>query len=186
MQDRPGPFTLRERAAVLGISLNTLRRRMAADQVKAARIERAPGFVWQVYLGGAAPSNDRATERVRRGHASAAQQPPTSIMPAEAMAAYSDSLMVPLLQALGQCEERARELLREAGRLRTEQDAVDGRIAHLEFELSPLGESDAAAGDSEISAAADSLPGPHEPTAKGHVHEAWWQRWRWWMVGFAL
>jgi excisionase family DNA binding protein len=45
-------FTLQEAAAILGVSLNTLRRRIDAGQVRAERVERPQGHVWRVYLDG--------------------------------------------------------------------------------------------------------------------------------------
>jgi excisionase family DNA binding protein len=51
-QHPPGAFTLQEAAAVLAISLNTLRRRIEAGQVRAERVERPQGHVWRVYLDG--------------------------------------------------------------------------------------------------------------------------------------
>ena len=74
MQDRPGPFTLREGAAALGISLNTLRRRIAAGEIKAEKIERPQGFVWQVYLDGStAPFKDGANGTVHQDGAGTVQ-----------------------------------------------------------------------------------------------------------------
>ena len=109
MQDRPGPFTLREGAATLGISLNTLRRRIAAGQIRAERVERPQGFMWQVYLDGAVePSQDRANGTVHQDRPGTVQQPPTapSIVQAEAMAAYTRSVLEPLVMALERSEER--------------------------------------------------------------------------------
>jgi hypothetical protein len=176
---------LRERAAVLGISLNTLRRRLVTGQARAEHIERAPGIFWQVYLGGAARSQAPANETAQPDHASAAQQPPTAIMKTKGMAAYGHSLRVPLQRARGQCEERARRLVRGAGRLLAEDDAVTVRIAGLELEQPPWGTDPADVSEWPPSMS-DSLAGPHEPRPRGKKQKSWWQRWRWWMIGFAL
>jgi hypothetical protein len=123
MQDRPGPFTLREGAAALGVSLNTLRRRIAAGQVRAERVERAQGFVWQVYPDGAAPSRDGARETVQRDRPGTVQQaptPPTALAQAEAMAAYTRSLLEPLVAHVGELEGTVRDQAETIGRLTAE------------------------------------------------------------------
>src|SRR5215213_6946498 len=57
-RDASPAFTLRQAAAVLGISLNTLRKRIADGQVRAERVERPQGHVWRVYVDGADRSID--------------------------------------------------------------------------------------------------------------------------------
>jgi len=128
-QDPSTPFTLRAAAEVLGISLNTLRRRIAAGQVKAERVERPQGFVWQVYLDGAAPSQVNGSDgTVQRDGAGTVQQPPTDIMRAEAMAAYTRSLLEPLVAHAAELEGAVRELERENGRLVAELAAAQAQI----------------------------------------------------------
>lgn len=51
-QHPPTVFSLQEAATVLGVSHNTLRRRIEAGQVRAERVERPQGHVWRVYLDG--------------------------------------------------------------------------------------------------------------------------------------
>lgn len=130
-RDGSGPFTLREAAAVLGISLNTLRRRIAAGQVQAEQVQRPQGFVWQVHLHGAATQRHRADETVQQDGAGTVQQPSTAIMQAEAMAAYTRSLLEPLVNALERSEGRVAELERENGRLVAERDGARAELDAL-------------------------------------------------------
>ncbi len=158
MQDRPGPFTLREGAAVLGVSLNTLRRRIAAGQVRAERVERAQGFVWQVYLDGAAPSQDGANETVQRDRPGTVLHPPTAIMQAEAMAAYTRSLLEPLVSHVAELEGAVRMLERENGRLAAENAALQAQNATL------------------TASTEEQAPEPStEPSAP--PESPWWRRW---------
>jgi hypothetical protein len=53
--ERPRSYSLREAAGVLGVSVTALRRRVAAGQIKAERVERPQGSVWRVYLDAHAP-----------------------------------------------------------------------------------------------------------------------------------
>jgi len=55
-------YSLQDAAAVLGVSVNTLRKRIRAGQVRAERIERPQGYVWQVYLDGLQPPDQRADD----------------------------------------------------------------------------------------------------------------------------
>jgi len=142
MQDPPGPsrhgptvFALREAAAALGISRNTLRRRIAAGQIRAEQVERPQGFVWQVYLDDPQGSGHGSNGTVQQDRPGTVQQgstltPPvagagTDIMRAEAMAAYTRSLLEPLVQTIERQAERVAELEREVGRL-TERLALAG------------------------------------------------------------
>jgi len=58
-QDAPtAGYSLQEAATLLGIGVNTLRRRIAAGQVRAEQVERPQGYVWRVYLVGRHPPID--------------------------------------------------------------------------------------------------------------------------------
>ncbi len=127
-QDRSPAFTLREAAAVLGVSLNTLRRRIAAGQVRADRVQRPQGHVWQVYLDDAAPCRDRADGTVQRDGAGTVQQPPADLMRAEAMATYTRSLLEPLVARLAEQEQIIRSQAEEVGALRAQLAAAEDRL----------------------------------------------------------
>jgi hypothetical protein len=124
MQDQPAPsrdgaavFTLREAAAELGISLNTLRRRIAAGQIDAERVHRPQGHVWQVYLHGAGTQEHRANGTMQREGATVQPQMAPALIQAEAMAAYTRSILEPLVQSVDRLTTRVAELERENGRL---------------------------------------------------------------------
>ena len=62
-------FTLHEAAQLLGVSLGTVRRRIARGELRAERVQRPQGHVWQVWLE---PAQDAAT---------VPNQPPASALP---------------------------------------------------------------------------------------------------------
>jgi excisionase family DNA binding protein len=128
-RDRSAAFTLREAAAVLGISLNTLRRRIAAGQIRAERVQRPQGHVWQVHLHGAATQEHRADSTVPLHGAVTVQQPPAALAQAEAMATYTRSLLDPLVTRMAEQEGIIRELERENGRLSAENRALEAHTA---------------------------------------------------------
>ena len=62
MQDATaGSYSLQEAAALLGIGINTLRRRIASGQIAAEQVQRPQGHVWRVYLDVAPPSQQPPT-----------------------------------------------------------------------------------------------------------------------------
>jgi hypothetical protein len=140
MQDRSAPFTLREAAEALGISLNTLRRRIAAGDIRAEKADRPQGFVWQVYLDGSmegatAPFQDRANGTVHQdgpGPVQAERFAVPAIAQAEAMAAYTRSLLEPLVAHVGELETTIREQAETIGALRNENDTLKDTVATLE------------------------------------------------------
>jgi hypothetical protein len=124
MQDQPAPsrdsataFTLREAAAELGISLNTLRRRISAGQIDAERVHRPQGHVWQVYLHRAATQEHRSDGTVQRDGATV-QQPPTAPAPAEAMVSLIQTTIGTVLGPLvGQLDAQRQTIERQAGEI---------------------------------------------------------------------
>ena len=55
--ERPRSYTLREAAGVLGVSVTALRRRVAAGQIRAERVDRPQGSSWRVYLDAHTPGD---------------------------------------------------------------------------------------------------------------------------------
>ena len=115
-QQPPAAFSLQEAAGILGISLNTLRRRIDAGQVNAEKIERPQGHIWRVYLDGvqhppAEPRQHAEQDAASAFHGNDASTlpQPAALMQAEAMAAYTRSVLEPLVGALERSEGRARE-----------------------------------------------------------------------------
>src|SRR5688500_12856491 len=109
-QDRATAFTLREAAEVLGISLNTLRRRIAAGQVQAENVHRPQGHVWQIYWHGAPTQEHRAPDTMQEDGAGTVQPSPPALAQAEAMAAYTRSLLEPLVQTIERQAETIADL----------------------------------------------------------------------------
>lgn len=118
----PPAFTLQEAAAALGISLNTLRRRIEAGQVRAERAERPQGHVWRVYLDGGQHAGQEAAQEAP----STMQQPPGDVLRAEAMATYTRSLLEPLVERLAEQERIIRDQAEALGGLRAELAAALG------------------------------------------------------------
>ena len=55
--NHPRSYTLREAAGILGVSVTALRRRAAADQLRAERVDRPQGSRWRVYLDAHTPDH---------------------------------------------------------------------------------------------------------------------------------
>jgi hypothetical protein len=163
-QDGPTVFALREAAAALGISRNTLRRRIAAGQIRAEQVERPQGFVWQVYLDGPHGSGHGSNGTVQRDSLGTVQEgstliPPTSVaggadlMRAEAMAAYTRSLLEPLVARMAEQEVTIRDQAETIGRQAAELDA-------LRAQTTPAGQETASGSEST----------PEAPVR-------WWRSW---------
>lgn len=203
-RDGAGPFTLREAAAVLGISLNTLRRRIASGQIQAEQVQRPQGFVWQVYVDGVAPQEDGADGTVQQDRPGTVPQdgagtvlhPPTAIMQAEAMAAYTRSILEPLVrlvaeqegtiraqaETIGTLNERAAGLERENGRqaaqLLAQAQTIERLTAPAPPERPGAPESEPEVPESRIPPSSP-FPAPIEPSKNA---TPWWQRWRSWLA----
>jgi hypothetical protein len=122
----------------LGISLNTLRRRIAAGQIDAEQAHRPQGHVWQVYLHGAPTQGDRADSTAQQDGATTVQHPATSSASAAQAEALSTLVQATIATVLGPLvaelaasrqtnERQAQEIadLREdRGRLTAERDAA--------------------------------------------------------------
>jgi len=150
-RDRPAAFTLRQAAVVLGISLNTLRKRIADGQIQAERVERPQGHVWRVYVDGADRSidppdgtvqqdgADRSIDppdgTVQQDGADRSVEPPTDLMRAEAMAAYTRSLLEPITAALERSQGEVAELRERVGRQGAELERATSTVVALGDEL---------------------------------------------------
>ena len=182
-QDRAPAFTLREAADVLGVSLNTLRRRIAAGQVRADRIQRPQGHVWQVYLDGAAPCRDGSGGTVQRDGAGTVQQPPADLMRAEAMATYTRSLLEPLVARLAEQEQIIREQAEQIGSLRAQLAAAEDRLTRPAVQNAQQGPSapnlGAQPGEPTPPEPSDPPAEPPPPLALDPLppKPTWWRRW---------
>jgi len=96
-QDAPiAGYSLREAAALLGIGVNTLRRKIAASQIRAEQVHRPQGYVWRVYLDGRYPP-DEAPNPEPTG---SLPHPPIPPAPAEAIAAMIQATLTPVIGPL--------------------------------------------------------------------------------------
>jgi hypothetical protein len=127
---------MQDAAAILGISLNTLRRRIDAGQVKAEQVQRPQGYVWRVYLDSVqqhppeAPAQ-HADSTLHQDAASTLPQPPTGLAQAEAMAAYTRSVLEPLVQALEHANGQIAWQAEAIGTLKAERDAARAELDAL-------------------------------------------------------
>ena len=145
-QKAPAACSLQDAAALLGVSLNTLRRRIAAGEVRAERIKRPQGHVWRVYLPGQLNGAQHADGDGQHANgtvqdAGSTLQPPAGTVQQHPPA--SDRGLVALL-------ERAQDDIR---RLNDERAELYGRLGYLQAQL--------AAKDERIKA----LEAPKEPIA---------------------
>src|SRR6185503_17092347 len=86
-------YSLQDAAAVLGVSVNTLRKRIRSGQVKGERVERPQGYVWEVYLDTLQPPAPPVDDPPIQEAPSRLQQAATALLQAEAMAAYTRSIL---------------------------------------------------------------------------------------------
>jgi hypothetical protein len=119
------PVTVEQAAAILGVSVTTVRRRIRAGFIRAEEARRPQGPIWLVYLPADATS---ATTEAPSATSSVATAPTT----AEAMATYTRSILEPLVAALERSQTRVSELERELGRFAAEREAAEARYAALE------------------------------------------------------
>jgi hypothetical protein len=180
-QDTPAAgYSLQEAATLLGIGVNTLRRRIAAGQIRAAQVERPQGYVWRVYLNGRHPPNDPTSEPPIQEATGSLPHPPTQIAPAEAMVSLIQTTIATVLgplvaeqTALRQTVERQAEIIAE---LREDRGRLSERLDPLAAERDALRTELAAA-----KAYADALQAQQEaretPSAPNPDSEAtppWW------------
>jgi hypothetical protein len=123
---------------MLGVSFNTLRRRIDAGQVQAERVRRPQGHVWRVYLDADHRSDQRAEQDATQDAASTLPQPP-DVLRAGAMATYTRSLLEPLVNRLAEQERTIRGQAEELGRLRERVTTLEAPNPHESAISSNLG-----------------------------------------------
>ena len=143
-QDAPtaaatAPVTVEQAAAILGVSVTTVKRRIRAGALRAEEARRPQGTVWLVYLPLAA---DPAATSGRAPTGTAATAP-TTTPAADAMVGLIQTTIATVLGPLvGQLDalrltverqaDRVAELERENGRFAAERAAAEARYAALE------------------------------------------------------
>ena len=121
------PITVEQAAAILGVSVTTVKRRIRAGTIRAERASRAQGAVWLVYLPAAAT---RAAKERPPAASVAATTAVTPTATAEAMVSLIQTTIGTVLGPLvGQLDAQRQTVERQAG-----------RIAELEREVGTLTE----------------------------------------------
>jgi excisionase family DNA binding protein len=120
-QDGATAYTLHESAQLLGVSLGTIRRRIARGELRAERVHRPQGHVWQVWLE---PAQD-AVDPPIQPPASNLPQHPGEMQRAETMSVF----LVPLLQ------QAMQPLVDELADTRAQLVSQAERIGRLEAEI---------------------------------------------------
>ena len=155
-----GGLAVAQTAQQLGISTDAVRRRLKAGELSGHRRRTKHGPAWCVHPGeppgsrnGSATVAATVAPGVQEGSASVPpgsapieddagqleQAPGMALLQAEAMAAYTRSVLEPLVAALERSEEHARQLERENGRLSAELGAE--REARSALEVRTASES---------------------------------------------
>ncbi len=124
---------------MLGVSLNTLRRKIASGEVAAEQVTRPQGHVWRVYLNGQQENSGvplHAVQHAGQDAASTLQQPAVEIQRAEVMASFLTPLlqqaMQPLVEELSQTRQQLIEQAQRLGSLQAELTQARERILALE------------------------------------------------------
>src|SRR5213080_2051037 len=91
------PITVEQAAAMLGVSVTTVKRRIRAGALRAEQARRPQGTVWLVYLPAAATG---VTDQRPSAASVAATAPTTSPTPGEAMAALIQATLMPIVAPL--------------------------------------------------------------------------------------
>ncbi len=123
-QDAPSPVSIKEAATRRGVSVNTIRRWIREGRLRTERIERPQGYVVYVHLPEHVPTPEQVSEEARDDHVPEQVPIVRDLARAEAMAAYTRSLLEPLVARMAEQEGIIRGLERENGRLATELAAA--------------------------------------------------------------
>jgi excisionase family DNA binding protein len=128
-QDAPvAGYSLHEAAAVLGVGVNTLRRRIAAGRIRAEQVQRPQGYVWRVYLDDRHPPTQPADDPPIQEATGSLPHPPAVPAQAEAMVSLIQTTIGTVLGPLvGQLDAQRQTIERQAGELR-EMEREAGRL----------------------------------------------------------
>jgi hypothetical protein len=144
METPAAGYSLQDAAAILGVSVNTLRKRIRDGRVRGEHVQRPQGHVWRVYLDPPASSEDPPSQEAPRR----LQDPPTPATQAEAITAMIQTTIATVLgplvaeqSALRQTVERQAdeiaELREDRGRLTAENAALRAAQAQQEAQQAP-------------------------------------------------
>jgi hypothetical protein len=129
--------------------VNTLRRRIAAGQVRAEQVQRPQGYAWRVYLDSRHPPTDPTVRPPDQDATGSLPQPPTQLAQADALASLIQATLTPIigplvaeLTASRQANERQAERMSERQRQLTQQAELIGaqrsELALLRAEVETL------------------------------------------------
>jgi hypothetical protein len=181
------PVTVEQAAAILGVSITTVKRRIRSGALRAEEARRPQGTVWLVYL----PPEATAAATSGQGAASVAATTPTSTPAADAMVSLIQTTIGTILGPLvGQLDaqrqtierqaDRVAELERENGRLaaaaeraRASEQMVERQAGQIAKQLETIGELRAA----NRAFLARTEAEPAEPTREPPGSR--WRRWAW-------
>jgi excisionase family DNA binding protein len=136
--------SLREAADQLGISVQTVRRRIRTGELKAERIACPQGFAWRIHLSTGDvpdvhgwqptdrvtdPSNHAVGQPTSQATSPPSLQPSMDVLRADAMAAYSARLMEPLLMRLDQKDSVIVRQAEQIGQLTAELQAAREQLS---------------------------------------------------------
>jgi hypothetical protein len=128
-------YSLQEAATLLGIGINTLRRRIAAGQVHAEQVERPQGYIWRVYLDGRHPTADPTSQPANQEATGSLPHPPT-VAPAEAMVSLIQTtistVLGPLVAELAASRQTIERQGEQIGELRATVARLEARNGTLE------------------------------------------------------
>jgi hypothetical protein len=180
-------YSLQEAAAMLGIGVNTLRRRIAAGQIRAEQVQRPQGHVWRVYIDGrhptGHPANEPPMQEATQEAPGSLPHPPTALAQAEALASLIQATLTPIIAplvaeqaALRQTVERQADaiadLREDRGRLTAELEQAAGTVVALSDELERM-----RAPASSPEASGEPTPAQPSNTALGRLALLWGRLW---------
>jgi excisionase family DNA binding protein len=132
-----GGLTVAEASVALGVSVNTIRRWIKEGRVRSERVVTPTGYAYRVFpdgvpvIGTHAGTGSGTDSDTKDASDQLGPGPSTTValetQRAEAMAAYTRSLLEPLVQTIERLAGELREVEREVGELRAENRALVAR-----------------------------------------------------------
>ena len=160
-------FTIAEAAPLLGVSVDTVRRRLKRGEIEARQVHTQHGPTWEVCLG-------------------TVQGVPAGEPGQDAQGAAEGSAMLEALRLIGRLQEENRDLAGQLGYVRAQLAAAEDRVRALEAPRLPQ-DAPVSATASNLTARDDEpttepsepssppVPAPIPPSPNGS--RPWWRRW---------
>jgi hypothetical protein len=161
---------------LLGIGVNTLRRRIATGQVQAEQIERPQGQIWRVYLDVQHPPSQQSAQPPEQEAVGGSQQPPTQLAQADAISTLVQTTVAAVLgplvaevaasrQTIERQAEQIADLREERGRHTAELERAASTVVALGAENEALRASHSPVASNPapvVPAASTDAPSPHQ------------------------